>query len=160
MRHGARVRPCVPSVCPGSPQVCAFHGVSPRDRWLCVLPGWQMNVNVNVPALPGSDTSVGDEHLAELAARAHYTEAHGRVRCRRAGPVQLAPRAGGSRISILSPPSTRSPLSKDSWQACKLACLGRSDSVIHSQMVHETRTNFLYMWMNRDVRGRAHGGSP
>ena len=29
-------------------QVCAFHGVSPRDRWLCVLPGWQMNVNVNV----------------------------------------------------------------------------------------------------------------
>ena len=28
--------------------VCAFHGVSPRDRWLCVLPGWQMNVNVNV----------------------------------------------------------------------------------------------------------------
>ena len=31
--------------------VCALHGVSPRDRWLCVLPGWQMNVNVN-----------GDEH--------------------------------------------------------------------------------------------------
>ena len=28
--------------------VCAFHGVSPRDRWLRVLPGWQMNVNVNV----------------------------------------------------------------------------------------------------------------
>ena len=28
--------------------VCAFHGVSPRDRWLCVLPGWQLNVNVNV----------------------------------------------------------------------------------------------------------------
>ena len=28
--------------------VCAFHGVSPRDRWLCVLPGWRMNVNVNV----------------------------------------------------------------------------------------------------------------
>ena len=27
--------------------VCALHGVSPRDRWLCVLPGWQMNVNVN-----------------------------------------------------------------------------------------------------------------
>ena len=28
--------------------VCALHGVSPRDRWLRVLPGWQMNVNVNV----------------------------------------------------------------------------------------------------------------
>ena len=27
--------------------LCAFHGVSPRDRWLRVLPGWQMNVNVN-----------------------------------------------------------------------------------------------------------------
>ena len=26
----------------------ALHGVSPRDRWLCVLPGCQMNVNVNV----------------------------------------------------------------------------------------------------------------
>ena len=25
--------------------ICAFHGVSPRDRWLCVLPGRQMNVN-------------------------------------------------------------------------------------------------------------------
>ena len=28
--------------------VCALHGVSPRDRWLCVLPRWLMNVNVNV----------------------------------------------------------------------------------------------------------------
>ena len=28
-------------------RVCALHGVSPRDRWLCVLPGWQTNVNVN-----------------------------------------------------------------------------------------------------------------
>ena len=28
--------------------VCALHDVSPRDRWLCVLPGWQLNVNVNV----------------------------------------------------------------------------------------------------------------
>ena len=27
---------------------CALHGVSPRDRWLCVLPRWRMNVNVNV----------------------------------------------------------------------------------------------------------------
>ena len=26
--------------------VCALHGVSPRDRWLCVLPRGQMNVNV------------------------------------------------------------------------------------------------------------------
>ena len=25
------------------------HGVSPRDRWLCVLPRWRLNVNVNVP---------------------------------------------------------------------------------------------------------------
>ena len=28
--------------------VCALHDVSPRDRWMCVLPGWQMNVNVHV----------------------------------------------------------------------------------------------------------------
>ena len=27
---------------------CAFHVVSPRDLWLCVLPRWQFNVNVNV----------------------------------------------------------------------------------------------------------------
>ena len=31
-----------------APHVCALHDVSPRDRWLCVLPGGQMNVNVNV----------------------------------------------------------------------------------------------------------------
>ena len=29
------------------PEVCALHDVPPRDRWMCVLPGWQMNVNVN-----------------------------------------------------------------------------------------------------------------
>jgi hypothetical protein len=28
--------------------VCALHVVSPRGRWLCVLPRWRMNVNVNV----------------------------------------------------------------------------------------------------------------
>ena len=27
---------------------CALHGVSPRDRWLCVLPRWRINVNVSV----------------------------------------------------------------------------------------------------------------
>jgi hypothetical protein len=27
--------------------VCALHGVSPRGRWLCVLPRWQLNVNEN-----------------------------------------------------------------------------------------------------------------
>ena len=27
--------------------VCALHVVSPRGRWLCVLPRWRMNVNVN-----------------------------------------------------------------------------------------------------------------
>ena len=32
--------------------VCALHGVSPRDRWLCVLPRWLMNVNVNVSPNP------------------------------------------------------------------------------------------------------------
>ena len=31
-----------------APHVCALHDVSPRDRWLCLLPGGQMNVNVNV----------------------------------------------------------------------------------------------------------------
>ena len=35
--------------------ICAQHGgplldVSPRDRRLCVLPGWRMNVNVNTAA--------------------------------------------------------------------------------------------------------------
>ena len=40
--------------CPGraSPTaalvVCALHGVSPRDRWSCVLPRWLFIVNVNV----------------------------------------------------------------------------------------------------------------
>jgi len=28
--------------------LCALHVVSPRDRWSCVLPRWQFNVNVNV----------------------------------------------------------------------------------------------------------------
>ena len=28
--------------------VCTLHVVSPRDRWLCVLPRWRLNVNVNV----------------------------------------------------------------------------------------------------------------
>jgi hypothetical protein len=28
--------------------LCAPHVVSPRDLWLCVLPRWQINVNVNV----------------------------------------------------------------------------------------------------------------
>jgi hypothetical protein len=28
--------------------LCAPHVVSPRDLWLCVLPRWQFNVNVNV----------------------------------------------------------------------------------------------------------------
>ena len=36
---------CTPVRCPRC--LCALHDVSPRDRWLCVLPGWQVNVNVN-----------------------------------------------------------------------------------------------------------------
>jgi hypothetical protein len=28
--------------------LCAPHAGSPRDLWLCVLPRWQFNVNVNV----------------------------------------------------------------------------------------------------------------
>ena len=39
--------PCV-CLCVCFCAVCALRDVSPRDRWLCVLPGWQMNVNVNV----------------------------------------------------------------------------------------------------------------
>ena len=35
-------------VCGHGVYVCALHGVSPRDRWSCVLPRWQFNVNVNV----------------------------------------------------------------------------------------------------------------
>ena len=35
----------------GSTVLCAFHVVSPRDLWLCVLPRWQFNVNVNVVRL-------------------------------------------------------------------------------------------------------------
>ena len=30
--------------------LCAPHDGSPRDLWLCVLPRWQINVNVNVNA--------------------------------------------------------------------------------------------------------------
>ena len=36
--------PCV-CLCVCFCAVCALRDVSPRDRWLCVLPGWQMNVN-------------------------------------------------------------------------------------------------------------------
>ena len=36
------VCPCVSRV-----SLCAFHVVSPRDLWLCVLPRWQFNVNVS-----------------------------------------------------------------------------------------------------------------
>jgi hypothetical protein len=32
---------------------CASHVVSPRDLWLCVLPRWQINVNVNVNGIYG-----------------------------------------------------------------------------------------------------------
>ena len=42
--------------------VCALHGVSPRDRWLCVLPRWPINVNVNVNV---------NVHLRDLAVREH-----------------------------------------------------------------------------------------
>ena len=47
-RERSQVAPVVTCVALPVPEVCAFHGVSPRDRWLCVLPGRQMNVNVNV----------------------------------------------------------------------------------------------------------------
>jgi hypothetical protein len=40
-------------VCGHGVYVCALHGVSPRDRWSCVLPRWQFNVNVNVKFLAG-----------------------------------------------------------------------------------------------------------
>ena len=32
--------------------VCALNGVSPRDRWLCVLPRWLMDVNVTKTSAP------------------------------------------------------------------------------------------------------------
>ena len=35
------------------------HGVSPRDRWLCVLPRWRLNVNVNVPKHTHASCHVG-----------------------------------------------------------------------------------------------------
>jgi hypothetical protein len=31
----------------GCAALCALHVVSPRDLWSCVLPRWQVNVNVN-----------------------------------------------------------------------------------------------------------------
>ena len=42
--------------------VCAHLDVSPRDRRLCVSPGWQMNVNVNVneSAHPKQHLSIRD----------------------------------------------------------------------------------------------------
>jgi hypothetical protein len=38
-----------PSQCGPISEPCAFHVVSPRDLWLCVLPKWQFNVNVSRP---------------------------------------------------------------------------------------------------------------
>jgi hypothetical protein len=39
---------CFRVLCPLlDPRACAFHGGSPRDRWSCVLPKGQINVNVN-----------------------------------------------------------------------------------------------------------------
>jgi len=37
---------------------CAPHVVSPRDLWLCVLPRWQFNVNVNVKKQRGECVNV------------------------------------------------------------------------------------------------------
>jgi phytoene dehydrogenase-like protein len=65
----------------------SLHGVSPRDRWLCVLPRWRMNVNVNVnvwrPAAhlkrhaarerPGSSERWAS--LCELAVKCDLTQA-------------------------------------------------------------------------------------
>ena len=63
---------------PGRPRhcVCALHGVSPRDRWLCVLPGWQMNVNVNVPG-------IAERHYSLLSVQCVLALAPCRIRARR-----------------------------------------------------------------------------
>jgi len=37
-------------------KLCALRVVSPRDRWSCVLPRWQFNVNVNVSTENGGET--------------------------------------------------------------------------------------------------------
>ena len=44
---------------------CALHGVSPRDRWLCVLPGWQ--INVSVKAMPRAPSPGSGASLFPLA---------------------------------------------------------------------------------------------
>ena len=46
--------------CESAHPVCAHLDVSPRDRRLCVSPGWQMNVNVNESAHPKQHLSIRD----------------------------------------------------------------------------------------------------
>ena len=69
-------------------QVCALHGVSPRDWWLCVLPRWQVNVNVHM-CLHTFNLEIGGEarrltidHAVArrlLAARARAGRQHTRL---------------------------------------------------------------------------------
>ena len=46
--------------------VCARHGVFPRDRWSCVLPRWQFNVNVNVNERSHSSHPISAHSLQPL----------------------------------------------------------------------------------------------
>ena len=79
--------------------VCALHGVSPRDRWLCVLPGWQMNVNVKVTGLHtprnakhqgrGGPAAV---HAAQGACARAWSAESERERTRSACRMEEAPR--------------------------------------------------------------------
>ena len=51
----------------GRPRVCASHGVSPRDWWVCVLPRWQINVTVTTAATPRPSPRRPGRPLSDLA---------------------------------------------------------------------------------------------
>ena len=87
--------------------VCAFHGVSPRGRWSCVLPRWQINLNVllwkNGTATLGNDISrIRTAKFLEVSQakfafrhRGHRTGAHTQMqiqhRSRAPGPCPGPP---------------------------------------------------------------------
>ena len=74
---------------------CALHGVSPRDRWLCVLPSWRLNVNVHVNV------------ILSIVQNLQISGRHRKKPQIGAAP-DLSHRCGGSRASLsLAAPAAR-----------------------------------------------------
>ena len=80
--------PCV-CLCVCLCAVCGLLDVSPRDRRLCVLPGWRMNVNVNGrPRLWHARGGTGGAHEGSRA-RGVASWRSGTILAQPASPVQL-----------------------------------------------------------------------